>query len=144
MPLIQCNNISFKYDDKMIINDLSLTINKGDYICIVGENGSGKSTLINLILGLLKPNSGNINYLDEISKNGIGYLPQQSDIQKDFPASVYEVVISGCIKSKKLPFYTRKEKQIAQYNMNLLEINDLKNKNFACPCAMCNRKHTDT
>ncbi len=131
MPLISCKNVKFKYDDKTIINNITFNINKGDYICIVGENGSGKSTLINLISGMLKPTEGTIEFSDEITKKEIGYLPQQTDIQKDFPASVYEVVISGCTNKLKLnPFYGRNEKQIANYNMKLLEITDLKRKSF--------------
>ena len=131
MPLIQCNKLNFGYKETKVIDNFSFNINKGDYVCIVGENGSGKSTLINLLVGILKPHDGTIIFSDEILKNGFGYLPQHSDIKDDFPASVYEVVLSGCAnRLKKTPFFTRKDKQIASLNMKLLEITDLKNKSF--------------
>lgn len=131
MSLIKCNNIEFKYDNKEILKNISFEVNKGDYLCIIGENGSGKSTLLNIISGVLKPNFGTVVLGDELSKREIGYLPQQAEIHENFPASVYEVVISGCVNKLRLkPFYTRKEKQIANYNMNLLEISDIKNKCF--------------
>lgn len=131
MSLIKCSNIEFKYDGKQVLKDISFEINNGDYICIIGENGTGKSTLLNIVSGVLKPTSGSIEYVDESLKKKIGYLPQQNQIQDKFPASVYEVVLSGCVNKLKFsPFYTRKEKQIAIYNMNLLEIYDIRNKSF--------------
>lgn len=129
MSLIKCNNLSLSYDNRAVISDLSFEVAKGDYLCIIGENGAGKSTLIKGLLGLLKPVSGEILLGDGLKNNEIGYLPQQSDIQRDFPASVFEVVMSGCISGcKSLPFYTKEQKSTALYNMNLLGIKDLKNK----------------
>ena len=131
MSLIKCCNIEFKYDSKQILKDVSFEINNGDYVCIVGENGTGKSTLLNIISGVLKPSAGNVEFADKVLKKKIGYLPQQNQIQNNFPASVYEVVLSGCVNKLKLfPFYTRREKQIATYNINLLGISDIKNKSF--------------
>ncbi len=128
MALINCEKLTFSYDQKPVINDLSFSISKGDYLCIVGENGVGKSTLIKCILGLIKP-SGNIIFGDGLSQSKIGYLPQQSEIQKDFPASVYEVVISGTLnKSKLIPFYSKKQKELAQRNIKLLSLEDIKKK----------------
>ncbi len=128
MTLINCEKLTFSYDQKPVIKDLSFSISKGDYLCIVGENGVGKSTLIKCILGLIKP-SGNITYFEGLSQSEIGYLPQQSEIQKDFPASVYEVVISGTLnKSKLIPFYSKRQKELAIKNLKLLGLENIKNK----------------
>lgn len=128
MALIKCENLSLSYDGKNVISDLNLEVNAGQYLCIIGENGSGKSTLMKGILGLKKPSNGAIIYGDGLKQNEIGYIPQQSVIQRDFPASVYEVVISGCINSMGLkPFYTKKEKKTALSNMERLGITKLKN-----------------
>jgi zinc transport system ATP-binding protein len=111
------------------VDNVSFEIDKGDYLCIVGENGSGKSTLLKGIVGLRKLNSGNIKY--NLKKNEIGYLPQQTVVQKDFPASVIEVVLSGCLNRLGLkPFFTAKEKKLAQKNLELLGISDLANKSY--------------
>lgn len=128
MALIKCDNVSLSYDGKTVISNLNLEVNSGQYLCIIGENGSGKSTLMKSILGLKKPSSGSIVYGDGLKQNEIGYIPQQTVIQRDFPASVYEVVISGCINSMGLkPFYTKREKNIALSNMERLGITKLKN-----------------
>lgn len=128
MTLINCEKLAFSYDQKPVIKDLSFSISKGDYLCIVGENGVGKSTLIKCILGLIKP-SGSITFGEGLSQSKIGYLPQQSEIQKDFSASVYEVVISGTLnKSKLIPFYTKRQKELAKKNLNLLGLDNIKKK----------------
>lgn len=129
MALISCKNVEFQYDGKTVLSNVSFDVNKGDYLCIVGENGSGKTTLMNGILGIIKAKNGEIKFDENITNKEIGYLPQQTEIQKNFPASVYEVVLSGCInKLKFIPFYTKREKKIANTNMELLEITDIKNK----------------
>ncbi len=129
MTLLNCKNVTLSYDSQPVIKSLSFSVSQGDYLCILGENGAGKSTLMKGILGLLKPTQGVIEYCESLSQNEIGYLPQQSEIQKDFPASVYEVVLSGTLnKSKILSFYTKLQKRIAKDNMELLGISDLKNK----------------
>ena len=132
MSLINCNNITLSYDSKPVIADVTFTVNSGDYLCIVGENGAGKSTLTAGILGLLKPVKGIISYSDDLASNEIGYLPQQTDIQKNFPASVKETVISGCLnKTGIFPFYTKKHKEIAENNMRLLGIDSISDKYFS-------------
>lgn len=132
MSLVECSNLSIGYDKKIIINDLSFTVNKGDYLCIVGENGAGKSTLIKGLLHLLPLYKGNITYSDELINKRIGYLPQQADIQKDFPSLVMEIVLSGCINKLGFhPFYSKKEKEIAYRNLELLGISDLSKKSYA-------------
>ena len=129
MTLLKCENVSFSYDGNAVLSDLSFSVADGDYLCIVGENGAGKSTLTKGILGLLKPTGGSISYLGNLERKKIGYLPQQSDIQKDFPASCYEVVLSGTLnKCGFFPFYKKEQKKIANANMDLLGIGELKNK----------------
>lgn len=129
--LLKCEHVGFGYENQDAVLDVNLEVNEGDYICIVGENGSGKSTLMKGILGLLKPTSGKIEYTEELKKAGIGYLPQQNDAQKDFPATVFEVVISGCLgKRGSRPFYSIKEKKEARANLNRLGISELESSCF--------------
>lgn len=128
MSLIKCDNVTLAYDGAAIVTDLSFEVNNGDYLCIIGENGSGKSTLLKTILGLNKCSSGSIAFGDGLKQTQIGYLPQQTAAQKDFPASVYEIVISGCLNRRGLkPFYSKRDKQLAGKNIDLLGITPLKN-----------------
>ena len=126
MALITCQNLSLGYDGREILHGLSFEVNSGDYLCIVGENGSGKSTLMRTILGLQRPLAGQILTGDGLRVNEIGYLPQQTPVQKDFPASVREVVLSGFEgQCGWRPFYTREEKQRAEENIRAMGIGDL-------------------
>lgn len=121
---ISCENLNMSYEGQTVINSLSFCVNKGDYLCVVGENGSGKSTLIKGLLNLKKASQGKI-YVDKTAK--IGYLPQKTPAQKDFPASVWEVVLSGTLNTKKLlPFYSRSQKKKAEDCLEKLNILDLK------------------
>ena len=125
MSQIVCENLSFGYGSNLLAENLNFSVNAGDYLCVIGENGSGKSTLIKILLGLKAPDSGRI-ILNGIAKNELGYLPQQTEMQKDFPASVYEVVISGCQGRCGLrPFYKREEKNLAHEAMNKMNIQNL-------------------
>ena len=126
MPLIKCNNLALAYDGVVVASDINFSIEDSDYLCIVGENGSGKSTLIKGILGLIQPVSGSIEFAPGLKRTEIGYLPQQTDLQKDFPASVYEVVLSGCLNARGFrPFYSRADKKKAMDNIELMAISDL-------------------
>lgn len=128
-PFITCEHVDFGYENHDAVIDLNLEIYPGDYLCVVGENGSGKSTLIKGLLGLLKPTGGKLTVSEELKGNGIGYLPQQTAAQKDFPATVYEVVVSGTLGRRgNRPFYSRAEKELARKNMERLGITDLKRK----------------
>lgn len=125
-PLIQCSHADFGYENQDAVVDVTMEVNPGDYICIVGENGSGKSTLMKGLLGLLKPTAGSISVSEELKRSGIGYLPQQTAAQKDFPATVGEVVLSGCLSRRgSKPFYSRKEKMLAEKNMERLGVAEL-------------------
>ncbi|MCR4790373.1 MAG: ABC transporter ATP-binding protein [Treponemataceae bacterium] len=131
MSLLECNNLSVGYNGKVVASNINFKIEKGDYLVIIGENGSGKSTLVKTILRLIKPISGQIKFSDEIGKNEIGYLPQQTSLQKSFPASVYEIILSGC--QNKLgwrPFYPRYLKQRVIENVKLLGIEHLLKKSY--------------
>lgn len=131
MALIRTENLTLSYENMTVIKDLGFEVNSGDYLCIVGENGSGKSTLVKALLGLKKPVGGSIEFGDELRQNEIGYLPQQTNAQRDFPASVYEVVISGCLNSRGIrPFYSVRERGIAAENMRRLGIAELKNRSY--------------
>lgn len=126
MPQIECTGLCVGYDSKTVASDLNFTVNAGDYLCIVGENGSGKSTLMKTLLGLLTPLGGRIEFSDGVSKNEIGYLPQQTPVQRDFPASVREVVTSGCLaRSGFLPFYSKEQKLLAADAMEKMRISEL-------------------
>lgn len=123
MAQLTCENLKLGYDGNVIIDNLSFSVNSGDYLCIVGENGSGKTTLMQTILKLKAPISGKIVMSDGLKQTEIGYLPQQTALQKDFPASVYEIVISGCLnKCGFRPFYSKKEKTLALENMEKMGI----------------------
>ena len=123
MQQLICQNLDLGYDGKIVVSDLSFTVNAGDYLCIVGDNGSGKSTLMKTMLRLLPPISGTITTGGGLKPNEIGFLPQQTMVQKDFPASVREVVRSGCLSRSGLrPFYNKEEKQLAEENMEKLGI----------------------
>ncbi|MDD6195602.1 metal ABC transporter ATP-binding protein [[Clostridium] aminophilum] len=126
MSLIQCKNVSFAYEGQTAVSDITFEVNPGDYLCIVGENGAGKSTLMKGLLRLKKPAGGSIEFGDGLLANEIGYLPQQTVVQKDFPASVREVVQSGCLNHLGWnPFYTAAHKKEALEKMELLGITDL-------------------
>lgn len=126
MAQLICNNLVLGYDSKIITNDLSFSVNKGDYLAIIGENGSGKSTLMKTILRLNKPISGTIQTGDGLLPDEIGYLPQQTMVQKDFPASVREIVLSGCqSRCGRRPWYNKEEKLLAEQNMVKMGIIEL-------------------
>ena len=129
MSLIVCRDASFAYDGRTVVEGLNFTVNPSDYLCIVGENGSGKTTLMKGLLGLAKPRTGSITLA--LKANGIGYLPQQTPAQKDFPASVDEVVISGRLASRGLrPFYSRHDRSVAAANMEKLGVLSIAKKSF--------------
>lgn len=131
MPLIKCENVSIGYEGQTVVRDLDFQIDAGDYLCIVGENGSGKSTLVKSLLGLKSVEKGRITFGGGLRQNEIGYLPQQTDVQKDFPASVYEVVLSGRLNSRGIrPFYTGEDKKTAYEKMRMLGIEDLSRQCF--------------
>ena len=129
MAQLRCENLTLGYEGHAILQDLSFSVDAGDYLCIVGENGSGKTTLMRTILGLISPMKGRIETGDGLKQTEIGYLPQQTDVQRDFPASVWEVVLSGCQNRCGLrPFYNRDEKAIAEANLARLGLTELKKK----------------
>ena len=126
MPQIKCTDLTLGYGTQQILSGLSFEVNAGDYLCIVGENGSGKTTLMKTLLGLTKPLAGSIEFGDGVTARTIGYLPQQTDVQRDFPASVREIVLSGCLGHDGFrPFYNKEDKALAQRSMERMNITDL-------------------
>ncbi len=127
MAQLACRRVTLGFEDRTLVRDLSFEVNAGDYLCIVGENGSGKTTLMRTLLHLRKPLSGEILTGDGLRPAEIGYLPQQTIVQKDFPASVREIVLSGCQSRSGLrPFYTAEEKKLANDNMERMGLASLK------------------
>lgn len=129
MSIISCKNVYMNYDSTKAVENVSFDVEKGDFLCVIGENGTGKSTLLKGILGLQKLNSGTIVF-SEIKQGEIGYLPQRTVVQKDFPASVWEVVLSGRQTKGFRLFYTSEDRKIARKNISLMGIDDIKNKPF--------------
>lgn len=129
MAYITCKDLSLGYDGKVIVSNLNFEVNKGDYLCIVGENGTGKSTLMKTLLHLQEKISGEIQRGDGLKPYEIGYLPQQTLVQKDFPATVWEIVLSGTLPScGKRPFYGRIQKEMARKQMEKLGIWNLRKR----------------
>ena len=126
MSFITVKNLEVGYEKKTITDPISFKVDRQDYLCIVGENGAGKSTLMKTLLGLIKPVAGEIEFGDGLKANEIGYLPQQTVVQRDFPASVKEIVLSGCQARAGLrPFYNKEEKKLAEENMERMGISSL-------------------
>ena len=130
MILLKFENVTLSYGNNTVIENFSMELSAGDYLCVVGENGSGKSTFLKGLLGLKPPSKGKISLVN-LKQREIGYLPQKTDIQKNFPASVNEIVLSGCLNECGfLSFYSKRQKNMAIENMDLLGIRDLKNESF--------------
>lgn len=128
MSLLTCHDLCFSYEGRTVLCDVNFTVEEGDYLAVIGENGAGKSTLMKGLLQLKKPTSGKLIYGDGLTGKEIGYLPQQTRVQKDFPASVYEVVLSGCLNHLgRHFFYGKKWKKYAEEKMELLGIAELRN-----------------
>lgn len=129
MAQLSCKNLSFSYGGDTVLSGVDFAVSEGDYLCIVGENGSGKSTLMKGILGLKEPSGGEIILGDGLKPNEIGYLPQQTMIQRDFPASVKEVVLSGRVNGMgRRLFYSAEDKAKMRENLERLGIEDLENR----------------
>lgn len=131
MSQICVQKVSMSYEKKTVLDEVSFEVEKGDYLCIVGENGSGKTTLMKGLLGLMPIKTGSIRFGEGVKADHIGYLPQQTVVQRDFPASVFEVVLSGCLNRIGIkPFYSGKEKRRALDNLRVLGIESLKDQSY--------------
>ena len=132
MALIKASNLSVGYRGVSVCDNISFEVEKGDYLCIVGENGSGKSTLVKTILGLIPPVKGKIIKGNELNQNEVGYLPQQSESSAIFPASVDEIILSGFQgRLSKRFFYSKKEKELAVKYIEKMNILPLRKKLFS-------------
>ena len=131
MAILKCENLSFSYEGRVVLHDVNFQVDTGDYLCVVGENGSGKSTLIKGLLGLKAPDGGRIIHGDGLKPNEIGYLPQQTQLQRDFPASVREVVLSGCLNGIGRRFrYSTTDRERAGMNMERMGIEELADESY--------------
>lgn len=132
MPLLKVQNLSLGYEGKRIVEDITFTVNSGDFVSIIGENGTGKTTLVRGILGLIGKLSGSIELSEGVSQSHIGYLSQKNSVSNDFPASVLEIVMSGFLNSKRFGlFYTKEQKKEAASLMERVGITKLKNAAFS-------------
>ena len=123
MAYITCKELALGYEDGVVAEHINFVVDQGDYLCVVGENGAGKSTLIKTLLHLIRPISGELIMDDGILPQEIGYLPQQTMVQRDFPASVWEIVLSGALtKCGRRPWYGRAEKETASRNLERMGI----------------------
>ena len=131
MAILECKDLCFAYEGKRVLEGVNFSLNAGDYLCVVGENGSGKSTLIKGLLGLKAPEQGSITLSDGVKATEIGYLPQQTQLQRDFPASVWEVVLSGCLNGlDRRLMYNKADKERARMNMERMGIEELRDKSY--------------
>lgn len=129
--IIKVKALSVSYEGKKVLENISFDVQEGDFLVIFGENGSGKSSLIKTILSLKEPSGGEIEFLGDLCPYEIGYLPQTSQAQRGFPASVREVVLSGCLNKMGMrPFYSKKEKALAEEKMKLLDIQSISGECF--------------
>ena len=128
MALLTCRDVAFAYEGREVVSGIHLEVIEGDYLCIVGENGSGKSTLVKGMLGLLSPSKGTIEFGDGLRQNEIGYLPQKNAMQRDFPASVWEVVTSGFAAHSL--FLSGRQRKTAEESFRLMHIEDLRKRSF--------------
>lgn len=130
--ILECKNLVIGYENRVVLKGINFEINDGEYVCLFGDNGSGKSTLVKTILGLNSKLKGEINFAKDVSQRSIGYLPQHNDNLTDFPASVYEVVRSGCLNRVGFrPFYNKSEIKRTREMLKVLEIENLENRSFS-------------
>ena len=131
MSLITIRDLSLGYGNRILTEGMDMQVDSGDYICVIGENGAGKSTFIRTLLGLQSPLKGKITFGEGLKKTQVGYLPQQTVVQRDFPATVEEIVLSGCQGSKGLrPFYNSREKEEAKRNMERMNISEFAKRSY--------------
>lgn len=131
MVQIEAKDLSLGYEKQVVVKDLNFTVSEKDYLCIIGENGSGKTTLVKTLLSLNEPLKGTISFSGGLKRNEIGYLPQQSNVQRDFPATVEEIVMSGFAGKGGKFFYDASQKKKALENMERMKVKDLSSSSFS-------------
>ena len=130
--ILKCEGLYTAVDGRVLIEDLNMELHEGDYLLVVGRNGSGKTTLMKTLLGILPPYRGKIEYYGGSERGAVGYLPQQNAMQDDFPATVREIVMSGCIRSRKNHFFfDKKDRETADTYMEKMDIKDLEKECYA-------------
>lgn len=96
--LIRLKDVTVEFENKRVLSDVNLSVFRGDFLAITGPNGGGKTTLMRVMLKLLSPTSGEVNYYrngEEVGRLKVGYLPQKSMIDTKFPITVRETIMSG-------------------------------------------------
>ncbi|HIV31010.1 MAG TPA: metal ABC transporter ATP-binding protein [Candidatus Pullichristensenella excrementipullorum] len=132
MALMELKDVTVTFEGHAAVEHVSLKLERGQYTVMLGRNGSGKSTLMRAMLGLVRPKSGQILTGDGLRRDHIGYMPQKTQAQRDFPAAVEEVVRSGLIdRMGRRIFYSADEKKRALENMRLLGIADKRRASYA-------------
>lgn len=126
MTILEVEKLKVSYSNHVAIENINFKIEDGEYVCLVGENGSGKSTLVKTIVGLLKPEEGQVNL--NISLDEVAYLSQTNLKDLDFPATAKEIIMSGIQKHGKFPFYTKKDKEIYENVIKQLKIEELQGR----------------
>ncbi len=126
MNIINVKNLFFKYSKINVLEDINLNIKEDDFLAIIGPNGGGKSTLLKLLLGLLKPQKGEINLT--LKTDDIGYVPQNTNLNIDFPITALEVVLMGHIKKQKSLFgYSKADKLCAMNSLKQVGMDEFAN-----------------
>lgn len=129
--LIEVKNLTMSYERVEVLRNVSFTLAAGEWLSIVGENGSGKTTLLKGIAGLLPIKEGSIDFGCGVTRKTVGYLPQQTAVQRDFPACVHEVVLSGCTGSRKFfGMYSRSDKNKAHDAIHELGIEHIHHRPY--------------
>jgi len=132
MSYLTCQDLAVGYASEVVARHITFEVNSGDLVCILGENGTGKSTLVKTILGLRDPYAGELSFSDGATKHTVGYLPQQGETQRDFPASVEEIVLSGCLSHLgKRHFFRNPERELAAEQMRRVHVDDLAKRPFS-------------
>lgn len=151
--ILACRSLSIGYDGAALCSGIDFTLGEGEYMCVVGHSGMGKTCFALTLMGLLKPVAGEVEYLNSLKREEIGYVPQSDEIHG--PLSVRDVVLSGCLGGMRSFFVTRREKNLATEAMERLGVTHLAkkdtrsclaDKNRGCfsrePCAAKETSHT--
>ena len=130
--VIELDQVFFRYEEIPVLDNITLSIEQGEFLGIVGPNGSGKSTLLKLILGLLAPTAGSVRVFGTQPGQAcqkLGYVPQFATFDRRFPISVFDTVLQGRLgKTRPILGYSEEDRQVARQSMAEAEILDLQDR----------------
>lgn len=130
-PILEIKGVTAGYDEEIILRDINFIVEPNDFIGIIGPNGGGKTTLVKVILGLLKPMKGEVNWFNSSLSMHVGYLPQTSDYDRQFPVTVKEVVLSGLLSVKRFTWrFMKSDKVRIKEVLSMMGIEHLTDKNI--------------